>query len=255
MRRVLIKDCHFGVACLGSKLVASRPDGRKWSFQSTVENTAWHTTAKRIFSVSITTLGRPHGESGLMLSLMCSLWHNTSSAPCLHTFTDCRLWTFIRSETSERCQNLRGLKQHSKQHAESAPLSCDIGGTAVTRSKTDIPKGSRQAASHKREWHQCISEQAHVWRITIHGTASSSTAALDSRPGCSRRFFSHSDWPNFAYNFPHLAWTCQDTTELAPPYALSYADTPPLTFNPRPEARSRPQRVLEVPQTGPEAKF
>ena len=24
MRRMLIKDCHFGVACLGSKLVASR---------------------------------------------------------------------------------------------------------------------------------------------------------------------------------------------------------------------------------------
>jgi hypothetical protein len=125
----------------------------------------------------------------------------------------------------------------------------------VTRSKTDKPKGSRQAASHKREWHQCISEQAHVWRITIHGTASSSTAALDSCSGCSCHFFPHSDWPNFADNFPHPAWTRQDTTEPVPPYALSYADTPPLTFNPRPEARSHPLGALEVPQTDPEVKF
>ena len=96
---------------------------------------------------------------------------------------------------------------------------------------------------------------AHVWRITIHGIASSSTAALNSRSGCSCHFFSHSDWPNLADNFPHLAWTCQVTTELVPPYALSYADTPPLTLNPGPEARSRPLGALEVPQTDPEGKF
>lgn len=135
MRRMLIKDCHFGVACLGGKLVASRPRERKRSFQSTVENTARHTTAKRIFSVFMTILGRPHGESGLMLSLMCSLWHHASSVPCLYTFTNCRLWTLIRSEASERRQNLRGLKQHSKQHTES--VSCDIGCHQVKNRQTE----------------------------------------------------------------------------------------------------------------------
>ena len=116
LMRVLIKGCHFGGACLGRKSVASRPGRRKRSFQSTVENTAWHTTAKRIFSVSITTLGRrPHRESGLTLSFMCSLWHNAFPAPCLYAFANCRLWTLIRSEASERRQNPGGLKQHRFQ--------------------------------------------------------------------------------------------------------------------------------------------
>ena len=208
--RVLIKGCHFGVACLGRKSVASRPGQRKRSFQPTVKNTAWHTTAKRIFSVSITTLGRrPHRESGLTLSLMCSLWHNAFPAPCLNAFANCRLWTLIRSEASKRRQNPRCLKQHRFQSSMLNRLHSTLlwhwGGTAVTAcvAPGQIPTNRKEAdklppakenginASQNRPvlGESLFMELPPTRRL--HQVPARAVLVI---------FFSHSNWPNFTYN-------------------------------------------------------
>lgn len=187
---------------------------------------------------------------------MCSLWHNAFPAPCLNAFANCRLWTLIRSEASKRRQNPRDLKQHRFRGSMLNRLHSTVlwhwGGTAVTacvapgqipinRKEADKLPPAKENGINASQNRPVLGESLFMElppARRLHQVPARAVLVI---------FFSHSNWPYFTYN--SRPWRGPVMTRRSWPrhYALSYADTPPLTFNPRPKARGRPLRRTKSP--------